>query len=279
MMKMQAGVTTWFEFVKESLSDGQTVGIDFTQYPAGSLETRSTYFGKSGISIKSIPNLVDIVWGDKRPARSTNEVTVLAVEFAGKSSMEKQDQIAKKLEASGVDAYLMTTLDDICWFTNLRGTDIEYNPVFFSYALFYPKRSSEESRITLFVQESKVAAIGDYLASCKIEVKPYEAITAQLEELNTSGVKVGYDGGTCNAELHRLCKDVAVKTDNVVANLKVHKNETEMQGMRASNIRDCAAIMKYFAFLEEELKKPDHGLDEFKAAMILNEIRTHGQYH
>lgn len=62
----------------------------------------------------------------------------------------------------------MTTLDDICWFTNLRGNDIEYNPVFFAYALFYPKRSAEESRLTLFVLDSKVAAIQDYLVSCKI---------------------------------------------------------------------------------------------------------------
>lgn len=81
---------------------------------------------------------------------------------------------------------------------------------------------------------------------------------------------------TCNAELHRVCKDVAVKTENVIANTKVHKNETEMQGMRACNIRDCAAIMKYFTFLEEELRKPDHGLNEYSAAMILNEMRTKG---
>ena len=46
--------------------------------------------------------------------------------------------------------------------------------------------------------------------------------------------------------------------------------------MREANIRDCAAIMKYFAFLEEELKKPDHGLDEFSGARKVEEYRTHG---
>ena len=74
----------------------------------------------------------------------------------------------------------MTTLDDICWITNLRGTDINYNPVFFAYALFYPKRGAEESRLELFVQDSKVAQILDYLASQKITVRPYEQITDQL---------------------------------------------------------------------------------------------------
>ena len=60
---------------------------------------------------------------------------------------------------------LVTTLDDICWITNLRGSDIDYNPVFFAYALFYPKRSAEESRLTLFINESKVADVREYLSS------------------------------------------------------------------------------------------------------------------
>ena len=39
----------------------------------------------------------------------------------------------------------------------MRGTDIDYNPVFFSYMLFYPKRSAEETRLVLFTDENKVA--------------------------------------------------------------------------------------------------------------------------
>ena len=57
------------------------------------------------------------------------------------------------------------------------------------------------------------------------------------------------------------------------------KNPVEMAGMRNSNRRDCAAIVKYFAFLEEELKKEDHDLDEWKAARVLDEMRTHGEHH
>lgn len=46
-----------------------------------------------------------------------------------------------------------------------------------------------------------------------------------------------------------------------------------MEGMRQANIRDCAAIMKYFAFLEEELAKEGHGLTEYSGAMKLLEYR------
>ena len=72
------------------------------------------------------------------------------------------------------EALLITTLDDICWLTNLRGTDIAFNPVFFSYVLFYPKRSADESRVLLFIEDSKIAGVRDYLESQKITVTGYD---------------------------------------------------------------------------------------------------------
>ena len=201
------------------------------------------------------------------------------MKYAGKSSLDKQAQIADKVKEKEYEVLLITTLDDICWITNLRGTDIEYNPVFFSNALFYPKRTAEESRLTLFVSDSKVADIRDYLASQKIEVRPYEAIAEQLVEYANSGVKVGVHVDTCNAENNRITGDSVVKADNTVKDTKCAKNATEMAGMYACNIRDCAAIMKYFSFLEEELRKPDHTLDEFSGARILDGLRTKGDFH
>ena len=60
---------------------------------------------------------------------------------------------------------------------------------------------------------------------------------------------------------------------------KMAKNATEMQGMRNANVRDCAAIMKYFAFLQEELNKEEHNIDEYSGAPILDELRTQGEFH
>lgn len=275
---MDKGIPTWFEHVKSKLSTGQTIGLDFSQYPASALETRTTYFTEAEMTVKSVPNLVDAVW-DERPPRPVEPVKVLAMEYAGKSSLDKQSQIADKLKDAKYEALLVTTLDDICWLTNFRGTDIEYNPVFFAYALFYPKRAAEESRTVLFINETKVAAVRDYLTEQKIEVRPYEAINEQLVEYNSTGVKVGVHVETCNAELHRLCKDVAVKSSNTIKDTKCLKNKTEQAGMIACNIRDCAAIMKYFAMLEEELRKPDHSLTEFSGARYLDNLRTEGALH
>ena len=141
------------------------------------MTTRTEFFKKSDIALKSVPNLVDTVWGEERPARPVNPITVLNIQFSGVSSLDKQVKVAEKLKDVDFEALLVTTLDDICWITNLRGTDIDYNPVFFANLLFFPKRGADETRTILFTDESKVASIADYLTSQKIEVRPYDKIT------------------------------------------------------------------------------------------------------
>jgi len=73
------------------LQANQKVGIDFSQYPASALETRTEYFTKAEIVVQSCPtNLVDSVWADERPARPVNATFALDMQFAGKSSLDKQ---------------------------------------------------------------------------------------------------------------------------------------------------------------------------------------------
>ena len=57
-----------------------------------------------------------------------------------------------------------------------------------------------------------------------------------------------------------------VQKDAVITLLKAQKNEVEMQGMRNCNIRDCAALMKYFGWLKKELADPNHTIDEYTGA-------------
>lgn len=76
------------------------------------------------------------------------------VKYAGETVQAKYDKVAKKLEGK-VDVLLVTTLDDIDWILNMRGGDIQYNPVFISYLLFYPS-SEGNSKVQLFIDPMKV---------------------------------------------------------------------------------------------------------------------------
>ena len=169
MEKMESGILQWPEWIIDKFPNGATVGFDFTQYPAANLDARSKTMEEKKIQIKSVPNLVDLTWGQEKPARPNGEVKHLDLKFTGQETHDKYKTITEKL-AGKVDALLVTTLDDICWTLNLRGADIDYNPVFFSYLVLYP---GEETKCTLYVDAAKVEGVKDYLHANTVTVVPY----------------------------------------------------------------------------------------------------------
>jgi Xaa-Pro aminopeptidase len=102
-------------------------------------------------------NLVDAVWSDAKPPMPQAPVFVHDVKYSGLSVKEKFTKVSEKL-AKKVDVLLITTLDDIDWIVNMRGNDIKYNPVFFSYAIFIPSTGEEGSKssLKLYITHSKV---------------------------------------------------------------------------------------------------------------------------
>jgi len=78
----------------------------------------------------------------------------------------------KKVEEKKGEAIIITPLDEIAWLTNLRGKDIDYNPVFFSYAIVH--KEGTDYMISLYINPKKVAHLTDYLKEKKINVLPYE---------------------------------------------------------------------------------------------------------
>ena len=75
------------------------------------------------------------------------------MKYAGEDSLSKFKRLAEKLNGN---ALLVTTLDDIAWLLNLRGSDIEYSPVFFSYLVYYPTQTNS---IYLYIDASKVEKV------------------------------------------------------------------------------------------------------------------------
>ena len=103
--------------------------------------------GKSGHTlIPATPNLVDRVWIN-RPNPPKKEIYPLALQYTGKDSKKKLQEIRKELSESGKsdelkpDVLLLTMLDEIAWLTNMRGSDIEFNPVFEAYAAIFADRA------------------------------------------------------------------------------------------------------------------------------------------
>ena len=223
-------------------------------------------------NLKSLPvNLVDEVWGDARPSAPNGKIFKLDESFSGKSATEKIEQIRNAIAEEGCRYAILTALDEIAWLLNLRGSDINYNPVFFAYLII----NNED--VILFVDKSKFEdGVEEYLNSINVTVKSYNEYLETLQKIvKTNHVEYLIDPKSCNyATFEVLSNDSVDITEkkSVVTVAKSFKNPVEIKGFRDCHIRDGASIVRYFAWVENELKQ-GHIVNEYEGAVKLEEIR------
>lgn len=170
-----------------------------------SYKLRSKFFAEKGIEMVAVEkNLIDEVWSShSKPSMPKQPVFVLEEKYTGKSVQDKFTLIKSKLDEKA-DVLLTATLDEIAWFLNLRSTDIEYNPVFFSYLLFFVGKGEEHNRAQLYINKEKVEdpEVQKHLHENHITVFPYEQITADLAKLVEEKKKVTIDENQLNYKLY-----------------------------------------------------------------------------
>ena len=126
----------------------------------------------------------------------------------------------------------MTTLDDIAWLLNLRGSDINFNPLFFSYMLFN-KRDGNHS-VDLFVDENKLTDLTEYLKQINVTVHSYDTIKPFIAGMDKANVMI--DPTKCNIMLYYALKEAGQKVQlsdhNIIQLMKAKKNPVLQEGMR-----------------------------------------------
>ncbi|KAF9869359.1 metallopeptidase family M24 [Colletotrichum karsti] len=274
-------VPTWQEWSAEQSAGGKVVGVDPELITASIAKKLAEKIKRSGGSdlVALSENLVDLVWAGDRPDRPKNPVVVLPDHFNGRDVKSKLNDLRQDLDKKKSHAFVVSMLDEIAWLFNLRGDDIPYNPVFFSYAIITPDSA------TLYVDESKLGeSTRSYLSNSDIAVKPYETIFDAINALRSFADKS--DGASSSKRFIISTKaSWALKrslggegqVDEVrspIGDSKAVKNKTEMAGMRACHIRDGAALIEYFAWLEDQLVAKKVVLDEVQAADKLEQIRA-----
>ncbi|KAL8956614.1 MAG: hypothetical protein Q9193_005912 [Seirophora villosa] len=279
-------VPTWQEWTAEQSEGHKTVGVDPTVItaPAEARKLTEKIKKKGGAQLIGVKaNLVDLVWADKRPPRPNEKVSVLGIEYAGKKFEEKIEDLRKELDKKNSAGLIVSMLDEIAWLFNLRGKDIPYNPVFFSYAAVTPTTA------TLYIDDTKLESdVVPYLGE-QVLIRPYDAIFEDVEGFGRSlEVEAPVEGkpptpkkkfwiSTKASWALSLNLGGEEKVDEVrspVGDAKAIKNSTELEGMRACHIRDGASLSEFFAWLEEELIVKQTKLDEVQAADRLEEIRA-----
>ena len=230
-------------------------------------------------------NLVDKIWQD-RPSRPAENVIVLSEKYAGKPYQEKLEELRKELKKKKTAGMVVSMLDEIAWLFNLRGSDIPYNPVFFSYAAVTPNSA------ILYIDSAKIGPeVKEHLKGV-VEIKPYDALFSDLTGIAEAAVNEAQVNESSKSHPQKLLlsnksswalslglggEDKVEESRSPIADAKAIKNATELEGMRQCHIRDGAALSEYFAWLEEELVEKGSSLDEVQAADKLEEIRSKGE--
>ena len=122
-----------YEWLRDNLKTGATIGVDGKLFTSGQLNSMQKVIGPKDISIHTKHDLIAEIWKD-RPPLPNAPIFEHKVKFAGKSRKEKIRTIQAEMETKGVKFHLLSGLDDIAWTFNIRGKDIEYNPLAVAFA-------------------------------------------------------------------------------------------------------------------------------------------------
>ena len=199
--------------------------------------------GKSGHTlVPATPNLVDTVWIN-RPNPPKKEIYPLALQYTGKDSKKKLQEIRKELsgsrksDESKPDVLLLTMLDEIAWLTNMRGSDIEFNPVFEAYAAIFADRAicfchHPEANLNLHCPDW--------------EFRPYEDYVSFLADLALQKtIKVWIDPSTITMGSRlAFSEDQVLEKESPIVLSKALKNSTEITATKYAHKQAGAGVVR-----------------------------------
>ena len=268
LMKMgEPGVPTASEKIKESVKEGETLSFDGRMV--------STTLGKriKEILTNNKANLVyeddfaGELWKD-RPALPSSKLFILSDDVSGENTDSKLLRIREKMVEKKADYNFVACLDDIAWITNMRGNDIECNPVFLSYMLI------TKNEAFLFMQKEEVSEeVAEYLKDKNIKVVDYDRVLSFLSEYDFSG-SILLDASGVNYSCYKILSEKSKIVDEMNPSklMKAIKNKTEINRLRDAYIKDSVCVSKFAYWLKKNVGKIE--ITEVSAAEYIDNLRS-----
>ncbi len=262
------GIPTWQEWLLKELRRGDNLGLD------PHLVTHQNYIKlgqelrRRGISIGCLQkNLVDEIWA-KRPVPPQNPVVIHPLKYAGESVSSKLARLRRKMADEGADAHALTTLDAIAWLFNIRGSDVDFNPLTIAYAVVTRKKA------ILFIDRRKLGRRTESALSKNVDCRPYGDFASYLNKLGRERQRIWLDETSVSQwVMDELGKGATlIFKPSPVALFKAVKNRTEIAAAKAAHVRDGTALVQFLSWLEKEV--PKGGVTELSAARKLEEFRS-----
>lgn len=254
LMKMgQPGVPSVTEYLTDRLSPSDVIGFDgrVVDYACGcELEK----IAKVNYEL----DLAGDIWKD-RPALSPGRIYALPETVTGESAKSKLDRVRSSMKQRNADYHLITRLEDIAWLLNLRGSDVENTPVFFSFALITPDCAA------LYVMDDSFKGTDGW------EIRPYFQIFEDIKTLPAGAMLL--DEKIVSYALRKsLPQDIdIIGQNNPVELMKSLKNDTEISSTKNAHLKDGTAMLHFIYWLKKNIGKET--ITEISAADRLKTFR------
>ncbi|XP_019376701.1 PREDICTED: xaa-Pro aminopeptidase 2 [Gavialis gangeticus] len=264
------------EWILQEVPAGKSIGLDPFLFSIDNWESYSQALRNSGRNLIPIDtNLVDLVWDAQKPPPPAHSIYALSDEFTGNTWQNKVSEIRTQMEkhSKSPTAVLLSGLEETAWLFNLRGDDIPYNPVFYSYALL------TKSNISLFVNQSRLTqeALQSLTAGCPgplcVHLEDYNKVKAHLENYVQGDIRVWIGTEYTTYGLFRVIPQEKCLQESYspVMTTKAVKNTKEQELLRAAHVRDAVAVIQYLLWLKKNV--PLGSVNEFSGARYVDQLR------
>lgn len=220
--------------------DAKLISVQLAQL----LEEELTHLG---IELASDRDYLEAIWHD-RPALPVSPAYLISEAITGQSFTDKLSKLRTALAKYKAEYHLISSLDDIAWLFNLRGSDVKCNPVVLSFALV------SQEKVILFIDQAKLQEQEKLqLQEAGTELQPYEAVEKLLAELEECTILID-PKRNCYALYKVLAPSVKVIQDtNPTTFFKALKNKVEAAHTRDTMVKDGVAVTLFFKWLEENV--------------------------
>lgn len=258
------------KFLCQNLKPGESVSIDGKMFSVQQVEQMKEDLAPYQLQVNLFGDPLKNIWKD-RPSMPDAPAFIYDVKYAGKSCGEKVAAIRTELKKKGIFALFLSSLDEIAWTLNLRGSDVHCNPVIVSYLLV------TQDEVVYFISPKKITQeVNEYLQEQQVSLRKYDEAESFLNSF--TGENILIDPKKTNyaiySAINPACK--VVRGESPVTLLKAIRNEQEIAGIHHAMQRDGVALVKFLKWLEasvlsgkETELSVDRKLHEFRAAQPL----------
>ena len=266
--KLAPGQPNHIDWLAAHLAEGDSVAVDGNVLSIAEQDRLLDAFDANEITLITERDVLTDIWSD-RPALPSAQLYQHDAQFVAQSATSKLAAVRAGMADAGASHHLLSSLDDIAWLTNLRGADVDYNPVFLAHMLI------DADKATLFIDNNKVSSdIEKALKDSGITLADYDAVQEALGTLTPEDLLLLDPSKVAVGTLSQMGDGIGFIEQMAPSTLlKSVKSDADIDHVREAMRQDGAALCEFFAAFEQRLADGER-LSELDVDSMLIEVRS-----